>query len=235
MGLIGSKYFTSNPLINLKNANLMINLDMIGRFNEETKSLSIGGTGTAIEFNDKLNEVAEDHGLNVTLSSGGVGPSDHSSFYLEDIPVLFFFTGIHEDYHTSRDDTEFINFAGQKIVLDYIYDLVDIYANNETRLTYQESGPKVNQSSRRRFKVTLGIMPDVTSSESDGLRIDGVISGRPADIAGLEKGDVIISMDGKSVNGIYEYMHRLSDFKPGQRITVTVRRGDENVMVIVEL
>lgn len=235
MGVIGSKYFIKNPLIDLDKVNVMMNLDMIGRFNNETESLSIGGTGTALEFKDELERLAEKHGLDVALSPGGIGPSDHSSFYLEDIPVLFFFTGIHNDYHTSRDDIEFINFEGQKRVADYIYDLVEIYANEDSRLTYQESGPKVNPSGRKRFKVTLGIMPDVTSSESDGLRIDGVIPDRPAYIAGLKKGDVIIAMDGKSVNGIYEYMHRLSDFNPGQRITVTVRRGDENVMVIVEL
>ncbi len=234
MGVIGSKYFTANPLIDLKNVNVMMNLDMIGRFNDSTKTLSVGGTGTAAEFTDKLEPTAEKYGISVELSPGGVGPSDHSSFYLEDIPVLFFFTGIHEDYHTSRDDVELINAAGQKTVSDYVYDLALTFANEESRLTFKESGPRVNPSGRRRFKVTLGIMPDVTSSESDGLRIDGVIPVRPADIAGLKKGDVIIAMDGKSINGIYEYMHRLSDFKSGQRITVTVRRGDENVMVIVE-
>ncbi len=235
MGLIGSKYFTKNPLIDLNDIHLMLNLDMVGRLNQETKALTIGGTGTANGLSDKITALAQGHDIVAKTSPGGMGPSDHASFYIEDVPVLFFFTGVHEDYHTPADDTEKINFEGEKSVADFVSDVLVGFANQDDKLVYTEAGPKSRPSGRRRFKVTLGIMPDVASTEANGLRVDGVVPNRPADFAGMKKGDVIIAMDGKSVNGIYEYMHRLADFKPGQRITVTVQRGEENIALIVEL
>jgi len=235
MGLIGSKYFIQNPLIDLSDVQIMLNLDMVGRLNPETKALTIGGTGTAEGLSDQIIDLAQNHDLQAKLSPGGMGPSDHASFYIEDVPVLFFFTGVHEDYHTPADDTEKINFNGEKAVADFVTDILINVANQSEKLTFAEAGPKSRPSGRRRFKVTLGIMPDVASTESDGLRVDGIVPNRPAAFAGMEKGDVIVAMDGKSVNGIYEYMHRLADFKPGQRITVTVRRGEEKIILIVEL
>ena len=109
MGLLGSKYFVNNPLVDLGKIKLMFNLDMVGRLDSTTKAITVGGTGTAVGLSDLVQQFSEGEDLNVKLSSEGYGPSDHTSFYVENIPVLFFFTGVHEDYHTPEDDVEKIN------------------------------------------------------------------------------------------------------------------------------
>ncbi|MBZ0179873.1 MAG: M20/M25/M40 family metallo-hydrolase [Melioribacteraceae bacterium] len=235
MGLLGSKYFTENPPVPLEKIKFMINLDMVGRLNEEDKSISIGGTGTAVGLPELINDVLNSYEMKATLSPEGFGPSDHASFYAKDIPVMFLFTGIHDDYHTPEDDWDKLNFEGEKLVSDFAYSIIERISNLDLSLVYQEAGPKERSSETRKFKVTLGIMPDVAASDSRGLRVDGVIKDRPAFYAGMRKGDVIISMDGKEVGDIYDYMNRLSSFKQGQRITVEVLRGEEKVILIVEL
>ncbi|MBN1446837.1 MAG: M20/M25/M40 family metallo-hydrolase [Bacteroidetes bacterium] len=235
MGLLGSKYFVNNSPVDLTRFILMANLDMVGRMKEGEKSLSIGGTGTAIGLEEAVARVAAERGFTAKMSPEGYGPSDHSSFYSRDIPVLFFFTGVHDDYHTPADDADRLNYPGEKEVADLIAELLVDIAGRDDALVFQEAGPKSRPSASRRFKVTLGIMPDVSSSESRGLRADAVIKGRPADLAGMQKGDVIVAIEGRPVNDIYEYMNRLSDFTPGQRISVEVLRGEEKVVLIVEL
>ncbi len=235
MGLIGSKYFVDNPFIDLENLHFMFNLDMVGRLNDSTKNLTIGGTGTAVGLEAILQKHVDESGLNVKFNSEGYGPSDHASFYAKDVPVAFFFTGVHEDYHKPSDDAHLINYEGEKIVADLVYDIAFDLANMSDALVYQEAGPKEPKNTYRRFKVTLGIMPDVASSDTEGLRADAIIEGRPAHNAGMKKGDIIIAMEGKSVNDIYDYMNRLADFKPGQRISVDVMRGSEKVILIVDL
>jgi hypothetical protein len=235
MGLIGSKYFVDNPFIDLDKVHFMFNMDMVGRLVDSTKNLTIGGTGTAVGLEDILKKHVDKSGLNVKFNSEGYGPSDHASFYAKDIPVAFVFTGVHEDYHKPSDDADLINYEGEKIVADLVYDLAFEIANMNEALVYQEAGPKEPQNTYKRFKVTLGIMPDVASSDTEGLRADAVIEGRPAHNAGMKKGDIIVAMEGKSVNDIYDYMNRLADFKPGQRISVDVMRGNEKVILIVDL
>jgi aminopeptidase YwaD len=234
MGLLGSKYFVENPLVDLNKIKHMVNLDMVGRLNEE-EAFTVGGTGTAAGIESILNKHAEEIGLEIKTSPEGFGPSDHASFYSKDIPVLFLFTGIHDDYHTYRDKPEKINYAGMKKIADYVYDIVMDLSDLQESLAFQEAGPKSRPEGRRRFKVTLGIMPDVAGTVSNGLKADAVIKGRPADLAGMKKGDIIVAMEGKPVGDIYEYMNRLSEFKPGQRISVEVMRGEEKVVLIVEL
>jgi Zn-dependent M28 family amino/carboxypeptidase len=234
MGLLGSKHLVNNPNIELSKMKHMINLDMVGRLGED-KGLTVGGTGTAAGIEDILNKLSEGHNLNIKTSPEGYGPSDHASFYSKDVPVLFFFTGIHEDYHTPADVPGKINYEGMKSINNMVYDLVVELANLDEALAYQEAGPKTRETSRRKFKVTLGIMPDVSGSGVKGLTADAVMEGRPADLAGMKKGDVIVAMEGKPVNDIYEYMSRLSEFKPGQRISVDVMRDGEKVVLIVDL
>ncbi len=235
MGLLGSKYFVNNPPVDIKKIKFMLNLDMVGRLNEQTKGISLGGAGTAVGLTELLTELTKDSNLSVKLSPEGYGPSDHASFYSKDIPVLFFFTGIHDDYHTPRDIPAKINFDGEKYVCDLACNILLNIDQKQESMTFKESGPKEQPETRRNFKVTLGIMPDVSSSDVKGLRADAVIEGRPAFKAGMKKGDIIIAMDGKPVNDIYEYMSRLQEFKVGQRITVEVLRGTEKVLLIVEL
>ncbi|MCF8240748.1 MAG: M20/M25/M40 family metallo-hydrolase [Melioribacteraceae bacterium] len=235
MGLLGSKYFTSNPILDLKTIRHMINLDMVGRLDPETKSFTVGGTGTAAGMKEIIDEYGEKYGLNIQQSPEGYGPSDHASFYAEDIPVLFFFTGIHDDYHTSRDVPELVNYDGEKMIADFAYELLLDLANREEYLAYQDAGPKQPESRGTRFKVTLGIMPDVAGTTEFGLKADAVIEGKPAAMSGMQKGDIIISIEGKPVKDIYEYMNRLSELKEGDRINVEVLRGDEKKILIVQL
>ena len=235
MGLLGSKYFIRNPLIDLEQVKMMFNLDMVGHQNPETNALTLGGTGTAAGLDSIVQQHNSQYGFELKLSPEGYGPSDHASFYVENIPVLFFFTGVHDYYHTPEDDTERINFAGEKAIADYAYDLIVTLANQESALVYREAGPKSRPSSGRGFKVTLGVVPDFASAETVGFRIDGVRKDGPADRAGMQKGDVIRAIEGKEVKNIYDYMFRLAELKPGQRVSVEFIRDGKKQIVIVEL
>lgn len=234
MGLVGSKYFVNNPLIDLKNIELMINFDMIGRLNKEA-DLTVYGTGTSKEGTDLLNSINTNYNFNLTFVSSGFGPSDHSSFYSNDIPVLFFYSGSHDDYHTPNDDTEFINETGMAKIIGFSCDLIKKVANRDMALTFQETEePEATKSGRARFKVTLGIIPDFASVEKRGLRIDGVKKGRPASMAGLKKGDIIIEMDNHKIGNIYDYMFRLGKYDTGDRANVKIIRGNKEKVFIVE-
>ncbi len=233
MGLIGSNYFVEHPIVDMDKVIAMFNLDMIGRLNDE-RSVAFGGTGTAKETEELLNQYLEIHEMKGSFSKEGFGPSDHAAFYAEDIPVFFISTGAHGDYHTHLDDVEFINFDGQKDVSDLTYDLVIDVADREEALTYQEAGAKT-RSTRMSFKVTLGIVPDFTSSENNGLGVGGVRDGGPADKAGMKKGDIIVALDGMEVGNIYDYMARLKKLEAGQIITVDVIRNEEKVVLLVQL
>jgi aminopeptidase YwaD len=235
LGRVGSKYFIDNPVIDTKHIELMINLDMVGHLNKDTKSLTVGGVGTAVQLSEIVKTSSAKYDLMINSSPEGYGPSDHATFYAEDIPVLFFFTGIHEDYHTPDDDIQKINLAGEQQVANLVYDIIYTVANKPENLTYQEAGPKSMPTPSRRFKVTLGIVPDMTSTNIQGLRVDMVIKNRPAALAGMQKGDIIVAMEGKTVNNIYDYMYRLNEFKQGQRISVEVMRNNEKIILIVEL
>ena len=175
------------------------------------------------------------HGFNVKISKEGYGPSDHSSFYGENIPVIYFTSGVHDQYHTPKDTYDRINIKGEKMIVENAYLLIKEVANRSKRLTYQESGPKIGNSTRTDLKVTLGIIPDFVGSEKEGMRIDGVTPGKPASKAGLLKGDIIIAIDGKKVGNIYDYMARMKAYSPGQIISVDVMRGTEKKVFLVTL
>ena len=232
MGLLGSKYFVKSNIIDNDNIQIMINMDMVGRLDKKEKIISIGGTHTAVGLESEIETIISKSNLKHSFSPEGYGPSDHSSFYVSDIPVLFFFTGAHSDYHTPEDDAEKINYRGMKSIFQLIYSIAEHLSTMDERLVFQEAGPKT-QEERQRFKVTLGIMPDYTYSETRGLRIDAVLKDKPAFNAGLEDGDIIIEMNGGSVDDIYEYMHRLSEFNRGDEVEVKVMRGKNEKTVTV--
>ena len=235
IGTIGSKFFTSNPLVDLKQIKAMVNVDMVGRL-KESKDLFVGGVGTSIESEDLLNKLVEGKDLKLGFSYNGFGPSDHSAFYVEDIPVFFFSTGAHSDYHTPMDVIEEINFDGLSVLSDYIYDLSIDVLNRDIVLTFQESGPKGKSiAPSRGSKVKLGIMPNFGKSNNDGLRIDGVTLKGAADNGGLLKGDVIVAIEGKPIHNIYEYMSRMGALKPGQTITIDVMREEKKQVFIIHL
>jgi C-terminal processing protease CtpA/Prc len=171
------------------------------------------------------------------LSPEGYGPSDHSSFYSKDIPVFFFSTGPHLDYHTPEDTPDKINYDGLKLVSDYICDLALHLSKQKKELTFQEAGPKMEDQQQRRaeLKVTLGIMPDFAGVVKKGLQADLVIKGKPAYRAGMKDGDIITAINGKHVGDIYDYMDRLSEIEPGQTITVEILRNGEKRVLMVQL
>lgn len=220
-GLIGSKYFTNNPIIDLKQVSFMLNMDMIGRFVDSTQKLMVYGVGTSDVFVDKLKELNKTR-FDLVLDSAGVGPSDQTSFYLKKIPVLHFFTGQHKDYHKPSDDADKINYAGEAKVLDYEIDVINALAELPKLNYYTTQSKEAGKSS---FKVTLGVMPDY-SFQGKGLRIDAVNKDKPAEKAGLKDGDIVIQLGETKVENIYDYMGALGKFTKGQTTLVVVKRGD---------
>jgi len=215
MGLVGSRYFTENPPIDLSLVQAMINLDMIGRLNEE-RQLQIGGMGTSPGFERLLDSLNSSFGFKLKFSNEGYGPSDHASFYANDVPVLFISTGAHADYHTPSDQVSRINVEGTRDVLLFVTDIAQALANKKEKIAFIEAGPKVKGSSRsRRGGITLGLMPDVTYDGNDGMPVMFVTEGKPAAIGGIQKGDVILAIEGKSVGNVYDYMSRLDQLKGG--------------------
>jgi len=218
-GLIGSKYYTQNPSKPLNQILCMVNMDMIGRFRDSTNSLIIGGVGTSpvwIPLVKKLNTAFE-----LKFDTAGMGPSDHASFYLKDIPVLHFFSGTHSDYHKPSDDVEKINFPGEVKILNYIMKVVD----SCTRLSsIPFTKTKSNERKMTTFKVTLGIMADY-SFGGPGVKVDGVSPEKPAEKAGILAGDHILKIGEFETNDIYKYMDALGRFEKGQKTEVEIKRG----------
>ncbi|PKP53163.1 MAG: hypothetical protein CVT92_05460 [Bacteroidetes bacterium HGW-Bacteroidetes-1] len=234
MGLLGSRHFVKNLPLSKEKVVAMLNLDMIGRLNEKS-AVAIGGTGTAKEIDSLLTNVAKKGNLQLSFSPEGFGASDHASFYAENIPVMFFSTGAHSDYHTPLDSPDKINYDGMIQVLELVGDVAIAIANSDEQLNFTEAGPKERATGRRGFKVTLGIMPDFTSNSTDGLGVGGVTKGGPADRGGMLKGDKITGINGMPVGTIYDYMNRLKQLKPGQRVNVDVERNNEKMILIVDL
>lgn len=228
-GLIGSKHMVKTLKNLYPNVVTMVNMDMIGRLNEQ-KSIVVSGAGTSPEFSTIL-EKNKPAGFAVTQEMSGIGPSDHTSFYLNDIPVLFFFTGTHQDYHKPSDDEEKINYYGVKNIVEYVFRTVSSIAALDnvpfvkTKNTEEKKVPK--------YKVTLGIMPDYTE-HPDGLHVDGVTDNRPAHKAGIMAGDVITKIGDCTIKEVYTYMECLAKIKTGEEKEVTFIRNGILVTVKVK-
>lgn len=227
-GLIGSKYFTNNPTIDLKAVSWMLNMDMIGRMSDSTHNLLIYGVGTSDVFVDNLHALNK-YGFNLVLDSAGVGPSDQTSFYLQKIPVLHFFTGQHKDYHKPSDDANKINYSGEAKVLEYEIDLIDKLAGLPKPAFFTTQNKEASKTS---FKVTLGVMPDY-AYQGKGLRVDAVTKDKPADKAGLKDGDIVIELGDVKVTNIYDYMAALAKFKKGESTSVIIKRADKEIKLEV--
>jgi hypothetical protein len=222
MGLLGSNYFVKNPTIDTKKVSYMINMDMVGRMKKDS-SLAVYGTGTSPIFK----QVLKSHNDNFKLiqQESGVGPSDHTSFYLADIPVLHFFTGQHADYHKPGDDSEKLNYNGMYLIADYIFNIISDLDNNG-KLAFRKT--KNESESTPRFKVGLGVIPDYLF-DGKGMRIDGISEDKPAQKAGLKKGDIVIKLGDSLVTNMMSYMRALSIFEKGNTTKVIVKRVDANI------
>lgn len=235
MGLLGSKHFVENMGIDPSAVNLMINLDMVGRM-KEGNGLQVAGVGTAIGLRDTVLAYSDTSAIRLAFSSEGYGPSDHSSFYGKNIPVLSFTTGAHLDYHTPLDTPDKLNYDGIVKVGSLVTDIVASAAGQPARLAFTEAGPKEPASPMgRRRGISFGIMPDFAGNVTNGLRADFVTPGKPAALGGMLKGDIIVAIDSKPVGNIEDYMFRLSQLKPGQTVSVEVLRNDSREVLIIQL
>lgn len=236
LGLFGSKYFVENPTVDLNNISFMINMDMLGRLNDSSKVITVGGYGTSPLWGDVYNTKGRNAlysgDLKYKFDSSGTGPSDHTSFYKKDIPVLFYFTGLHADYHKPTDDFDKINYNGQLQIVKHIYSLVE-KANAETGKIAFTKTREVSTTTSARFSVTMGIMPDYTYSGA-GVRVDGVSENRPAQKAGIRTGDIITAIGNYSVTSVESYMQALSKFKKGEKTTAVYKRGNETLSATIE-
>lgn len=229
MGLFGSNYFVQHATVQPESVNYMLNYDMVGRLDSLNKTLTINGTGTSPGW-QSLNRITAGN-LNIKTTESGVGPSDHTSFYWQKIPAIHFFTGIHTDYHKPTDDAEKINFAGIEAVVQYSLALIDTL-NASGKLTFTPTKTEESQKAPK-YKVTLGIMPDY-AFEGVGVRITGVVDGRPAQTAGLQSGDVIIQIDDTPVKDMYSYMNALSKLNTGKKSVVIILRDEKEKKINVQ-
>jgi aminopeptidase YwaD len=221
-GLLGSNYFVKNPTYPLAKMNYMVNMDMVGRLNE-TKNLSINGVGSSPVWHSLVDTIKRD-GIKVKTTESGIGPSDYTSFYLKDIPVIFFFTGSHNDYHKPSDTEDKINYPGELSVMKIIIAMVNSL-NTKGKLEFTKTKEEDSKEAPR-FKVTMGVIPDY-AFDGEGMRIDGVSDGKPAAKAGLKSGDIVTQMDDFKITDMMSYMKALGIHKKGDTVTLKVKRGNE--------
>lgn len=222
MGLLGSNYFVKNATIDTKKINYMINMDMVGRLKADS-TLAVYGVGTS----PILKQTLKAHNSNFKLiqKESGIGPSDHTSFYNVDIPVLHFFTGQHEDYHKPTDDFEKLNYDGMTTISNYIFEVITDLDNNG-KLPFRKT--KNESEETPRFKVGLGVIPDYMF-DGKGMRIDGLSEDKPAQKAGLQKGDIVVKLGDSAVTDMMSYMKVLATFEAGNKTKVVVDRKGELV------
>jgi aminopeptidase YwaD len=225
-GLLGSNYFAKNPTVPLDQINYMINMDMLGRLKKDDAVLIINGAGTSSAWKITFGYIKTD-GYKLKTSDSGIGPSDHTSFYLKDIPALHFFSGTHGDYHKPSDDEHLINYEGLEKIYIFIKDLVH-RLDDKGKLDFVKTKDESNDDAPR-FKVTLGVIPDY-AYDGKGMRIDGITEGKPAANAGLKQGDIVIQLGDVNVVDMMSYMKALGQFKKGETTKVKVMRDKEELV-----
>ncbi|OLD80939.1 MAG: hypothetical protein AUI33_01440 [Ignavibacteria bacterium 13_1_40CM_2_61_4] len=225
LGLLGSAYYVKNPLFPLDKTIAMLNMDMVGRLRDSV--LVVEGMGTSPLWESAVRLENRDS-LALKLKPDGFGPSDHASFYAKDIPVMFFFTNMHSDYHRPSDTWDRINYAGEQKVVELVQRVTASIANAPSRpqFTRAASGPVAGSGDRQGLRVSLGVIPDY-SEDVQGLKITGTRSGSPAEKAGMKADDIVIKFDGMDVKNIYDFMRGLEGHKPGDKVTIVVKRGTE--------
>ena len=231
-GLLGSKHWVSNPTVPLKNISAMINLDMIGRLTKQ--KLNIQGVGTSPSWPAIIDSAKAGTPFTISTTADGFGPSDHSSFTAKGIPVLFFFTGLHSDYHRPTDTYDKLNADGQAQIISMVENVVRRVADAPSRLEFTQGADKQTstQSSSIALKVSFGVVPDY-SDDPQGLRITGVKPNSAAEKAGLAGDDIITKMGSTTIKNIYDLMTALGTFKPGDTTDVTVLRNEKPVTMKV--
>jgi aminopeptidase YwaD len=235
-GLLGSNYYVNHPARPLANTVAMINMDMIGRMKDN--KLIVGGVGTAKEWRQLLGvgestSSATSGPFSVTLQEDGYGPSDHSSFYSKQIPVLFFWTGTHNDYHKPSDTFDKINYNDEARILSFVANVVRDVDNSDKRLTYTVAKSDSQPGRSTGFRVYLGTIPNYSDS-NDGLLLDGVRDDSPAAKAGIKAGDKIVKIGTREIKNVYDYTYALGEMKAGEEYAVELVRGGERLTVKIK-
>jgi aminopeptidase YwaD len=233
LGLLGSRHFVEQPPVARDSIVAMLNFDMIGRLRGD--SLIVYGTATAREMPAILDSANAGVRLNVRGVGDGFGPSDHSSFYASNIPVLHFFTNLHDDYHSATDDADKINAAGAARVVTLAERVIRTLDARDSRLTFVRGAAPAPAAGRQGSNVYLGSIPDMAAADISGLRLSGVRAGSPADSGGLKAGDVIVEFGGATVTDLQTYSDALYARQPGDTVEVVVLRGGERIRLRVTL
>ncbi len=228
LGLIGASFYVDNPRLPLDKTVAMLNMDMIGRLDQN--KLTVFGVGSSPSWNELINNANSDFEFELSLNNSGFAPSDQSAFFAKKIPVLHFFTGLHDDYHTPSDDWEKINSKGEQKVLMLISGLVTELNSEQNELRFSDVDEPKKGSTK--FKVYLGTVPDY-SSQMEGVKLMGVRDGSPADKAGLQSEDTIIRFGEVEIKNIYDYVYALSDSKPGVPTNLVVLRDYRPISLII--
>ncbi len=231
LGLLGSAHYVKNPIIALERTVTMINMDMIGRMVDN--KLIISGSGTSPSWNALIDDLNGTAKFTLALSESGFGASDQQSFYTAKIPVLFFFTGLHSDYHKPSDTSDKINAPDEARVVQLVAQFAERIADNPARPAYQQMAA-AQDSGPARFRVSLGSIPDY-AAEVEGVQLSGVRPGSPADKAGLKAGDIIVKFGGRTIRNVQEYTIALGDHKPGDMVEILVKRGANTVTLTATL
>jgi aminopeptidase YwaD len=222
LGLLGSKYWLDHPTYN-GNFNYMINMDMVGRY-DTARKLTIGGYGTSSKWSEILSKTPTT--LLTHYDSAGTGPSDHASFYRKDMPVLFMFTGSHSDYHKATDDWDKINYEGEKEIVRLVQNIIkatDVYGKLDFLKTREQSMGKSTK-----FTVSLGVMPDYAYTGT-GVRIEGTSQGKLGEKLGLKPADVLLQVGDYKLIDVMSYMQALGKFKKGDKTTLVIKRGADEI------
>jgi membrane-associated protease RseP (regulator of RpoE activity) len=233
-GLFGSAQYVNQPLYPLENTVAMLNMDMVGRLRDD--KLIIQGVDTATEFGPIIDKLNESAGFKLTKQPGGNGPSDHASFYPRNIPVMHYFTDLHDDYHRPSDDTEKVNFVGLERVAQLVAQSAEAIAALDSRPTYVAIAPSNSGGGPRRGgdRPYFGSIPDFAQAQP-GYALSGVTKGSPAERSGLLAGDVIIKLGESKIGNLDDFDSALRKHQAGDKVPVVVRRGEQELTFEVEL
>jgi acetylornithine deacetylase/succinyl-diaminopimelate desuccinylase-like protein len=231
-GLIGSARYVRNPLVPLDKTIAMINLDMVGRLTDD--KLIVHGTGTGSGFDELVDRVCKAYQFRVTKKPSGFGPSDHSSFYGAKVPVLFFFTGSHKDYHRPSDDFDKLNIPGMRRIVEMVVDVTATLAEADGRPAYQEVKGFADMIRSGGDRPYFGSIPDF-AQDQPGYALSGVSKGGPADRAGLKAGDIIVQFGDSKIGNLEDFDSALRKYKAGDKVPLIVKRASEELKLDVTL
>ena len=228
-GLLGSSYYSNHPACGMDKTLAMLNMDMIGRVSKN--KLYVGGTGTSPGFKKLVEDANHDLGFTLSYSASGYGASDHTSFTVKSVPVLFFFSGLHSDYHKPSDTWDKIDAEdGAKVarLVAGVINELDQLKEKPQYVRVAEPTPS-GMGGGGGYGPYFGSIPDFGEVEHGGVKFADVRDGSPAGKAGFKAGDILIDFDGKKIDNLYDFTYALRAHKPGDKVLVTVLRNGEKL------